>query len=100
VEKPKPDEAPSNWGISGRYVLPPEIFDHLAKTKPGSGGEIQLTDGLRALVKGSGLWAYIYEGKALDAGDKLGYLRATVELALKNAKLGKDFRSYLKELKL
>jgi len=100
VEKPKPDEAPSSWGISGRYVLPPEIFDHLAKTKPGSGGEIQLTDGLRALAKGSGLWAYIYEGKALDAGDKLGYLRATVELALKNAKLGKDFRSYLKELKL
>jgi UTP--glucose-1-phosphate uridylyltransferase len=100
VEKPSADKAPSNWGVSGRYVLPPEIFDHLARTKPGAGGEIQLTDALRALAQGSGLWAYLYEGKTLDAGDKLGYLQATVELALKNPKLGKEFRSYLKELKL
>ena len=100
VEKPSAEKAPSNWGVSGRYVLPPEIFDHLAKTKPGAGGEIQLTDGLRALAASPGLWAYLYEGKTLDAGDKLGYLEATVELALKNPKLGKDFRAYLKGLKL
>jgi UTP--glucose-1-phosphate uridylyltransferase len=100
VEKPSADKAPSNWGVSGRYVLPPEIFDHLAKTKPGAGGEIQLTDGLRALAAGPSLWAYIYEGKTLDAGDKLGYLEATVELALKNPKFGNDFRNYLKDLKV
>jgi UTP--glucose-1-phosphate uridylyltransferase len=100
VEKPSAEKAPSNWGVSGRYVLPPEIFDHLAKTKPGAGGEIQLTDGLRALASGPGLWGYLYEGKTLDAGDKLGYLQATVELALKNPKFGKEFRNYLKELKL
>ncbi len=100
VEKPSADKAPSNWGVSGRYVLPPEIFGHLAKTKPGAGGEIQLTDGLRALAQGPGLWAYLYEGKTLDAGDKLGYLQATVQLALKNPKFGKDFRSFLKGLNL
>ena len=100
VEKPTPEKAPSNWGVSGRYVLPPEIFEHLEKTQPGAGGEIQLTDGLRALAREPGLWAYVYEGKTLDAGDKLGYLQATVELALKNPKLGKSFRAYLQGLKL
>ncbi len=100
VEKPSAEKAPSNWGITGRYVLPPEVFDFLAATKPGAGGEIQLTDGLRSLAQGPGLWAYVYEGKTHDAGDKLGYLKATVELALKDQKLGKDFRAYLKELKL
>jgi len=100
VEKPSADKAPSNWGITGRYVLPPEIFAFLEKTKPGAGGEIQLTDGLRSLAQGTGLWAYVGECKTHDAGDKLGYLKATVELALKDPKLGKDFRAYLKELKL
>jgi UTP--glucose-1-phosphate uridylyltransferase len=100
VEKPSADKAPSNWGITGRYVLPPEIFGFLAKTKPGTGGEIQLTDGLRALAQGTGLWAYVGECKAHDGGDKLGYLKATVELALKDPNLGKDFRAYLKDLKL
>jgi len=100
VEKPKAEDAPSNWGVTGRYVLPPEIFDFLRDTKPGAGGEIQLTDGLVALAQGSGLWAYIYEGRTHDAGDKLGFLKATVEMALQNPKLGPDFRSYLKELKL
>jgi UTP--glucose-1-phosphate uridylyltransferase len=100
VEKPKPADAPSNLAITGRYVLPPAIFDCLARTKPGAGGEIQLTDGLRLLAQAAGLWAYIYDGVSYDAGDKLGFLKATVELALQNAELGADFRSYLKTLKL
>ena len=98
VEKPKPADAPSNLAITGRYVLPPAIFDCLARTKPGAGGE--LTDGLRLLAQAAGLWAYIYDGVSYDAGDKLGFLKATVELALQNAELGADFRSYLKTLKL
>jgi len=99
VEKPSAEKAPSNWAVTGRYVLPPEIFGLLEKAKPGAGGEIQLTDSLRALAKGPGLWAYVGEWKTHDAGDKLSYLKATVELALKDPKLGKDFRAYLKELK-
>jgi UTP--glucose-1-phosphate uridylyltransferase len=100
VEKPKPEKAPSNLGVTGRYVLPPEIFEILAKTKPGAGGEIQLTDGLLMLARSTGLWAYTYEGKSYDAGYKLGFLKATVEIALDNKELGKDFRSYLRGLKL
>jgi UTP--glucose-1-phosphate uridylyltransferase len=100
VEKPKPEEAPSDLAVTGRYVLPPEIFDYLEKTAPGSGGEIQLTDALRMLAKDAGLWAYIYDGKTYDAGDKLGFLQATVELALKNPSFGEAFRSYLKTVKL
>src|SRR5258707_702234 len=100
VEKPKPENAPSSLAITGRYVLPPAIFDCLERTKPGAGNEIQLTDGLRMLAQEQGLWAYIYEGISYDAGDKLGFLKATVELALQNQELGADFRSYLKTLKL
>ncbi|MFZ0637011.1 MAG: UTP--glucose-1-phosphate uridylyltransferase GalU [Candidatus Acidiferrales bacterium] len=100
VEKPKPEEAPSNLAVTGRYVLPPEIFDFLENVKPGSGGEIQLTDALRALAKEKGMWAYLYEGKTYDAGDKLGFLVATVEMALKNPQFGAAFRAYLKALKL
>jgi len=100
VEKPRPAEAPSNLGITGRYVLPPEAFDCLERTTPGTGGEIQLTDALRLLAQEKGLWAYIYEGKSYDAGDKLGFLKATVEIALKNPELGSDFRKYLRSLKL
>jgi UTP--glucose-1-phosphate uridylyltransferase len=100
VEKPKPEVAPSNLAITGRYVLPPAIFDCLARTKPGAGNEIQLTDGLRLLAQEQGLWAYIYEGISYDAGDKLGFLKATVEIALQNKELGSDFRAYLKSLKL
>jgi UTP--glucose-1-phosphate uridylyltransferase len=99
VEKPRPDEAPSNLGVTGRYVLPPAIFDYLSQTKPGAGGEIQLTDGLRTLASKDGLFAYIYEGKTHDAGDKLGFLKATVEIALKNPHFGEEFRNYLRELK-
>lgn len=100
VEKPKAEEAPSNLGVTGRYVLPPEIFDYLENTKPGAGGEIQLTDGLRMLAQNQGLYASVYDGKTYDAGDKLGFLKATVEFALKNPHFGEDFRNYLKGLKL
>jgi UTP--glucose-1-phosphate uridylyltransferase len=100
VEKPKPEQAPSNLAITGRYVLPAAIFACLERTKPGAGGEIQLTDGMRILAKEQGLWAYIYEGISYDAGDKLGFLKATVELALQNEEFGRDFRAYLKTLKL
>ena len=102
VEKPEPEKAPSNLGVTGRYVLPPEIFDYLEKTEPGAGGEIQLTDGLRKLAgkKQQGLYAWIYDGKTHDAGDKLGFLKATVEIALKNPQFGAEFRSYLQGLKL
>jgi UTP--glucose-1-phosphate uridylyltransferase len=100
VEKPKPEEAPSNLGVVGRYVLPPEIFDCLERTKPGAGGEIQLTDGLKLLAKEKGLLACICDGKNYDAGDKLGYLKANVEFALENKELGSAFRAYLQSLKL
>ncbi len=100
VEKPQPSEAPSNLAVTGRYVLPPEIFEYLEKTEAGRGGEIQLTDALRVLAKERGLWAYLCEGKTYDAGDKLGFLKATVEIALENESLGEPFRAYLKTLKL
>jgi UTP--glucose-1-phosphate uridylyltransferase len=100
VEKPKPEEAPSNLGVVGRYVLPPDIFECLERTKPGAGGEIQLTDGLRLLAKEKGLLACICDGKNYDAGDKLGFLKANVEMALENEELGAAFRAYLKSLKL
>jgi UTP--glucose-1-phosphate uridylyltransferase len=100
VEKPHADKAPSNFGVTGRYVLPPVVFDYLAQTKPGAGGEIQLTDALRMLARENGLWAYVFDGKTYDAGDKLGFLKANVEIALKNPRLGQDFRAYLQGLKL
>jgi len=102
VEKPEAEKAPSNLGVTGRYVLPPEIFDYLEKTEPGVGGEIQLTDGLRKLAgnQQQGLYAWVYEGKTHDAGDKLGFLKATVEIALKNPQFGTEFRTYLQGLKL
>jgi UTP--glucose-1-phosphate uridylyltransferase len=100
VEKPKPADAPSNLAITGRYVLPPAIFDCLERTKPGAGNEIQLTDAMRILAKEQGLWALIYDGISYDAGDKLGFLKATVELALQSEEFGASFRSYLKTLKL
>jgi UTP--glucose-1-phosphate uridylyltransferase len=100
VEKPKPADAPSNLAVTGRYVLPPEIFDCLERTAPGSGGEIQLTDGLRLLAEEQGLYALEYEGLSYDAGDKLGFLKATVEIALQNNEFGEEFRAYLRELKL
>ena len=100
VEKPSAEKAPSNLGVTGRYVLPPEIFSYLKMTKPGTGGEIQLTDGLCRLAEDNKMLACIYDGKVHDAGDKLGFLCATVDFGLKDNKLGPAFRSYLKNLKL
>ena len=100
VEKPSPSEAPSNLAVIGRYILTPTIFHELAATTPGSGGEIQLTDGLRRLLTKEPIYGYLFEGKRYDAGDKLGFLQATVELALSRPDLGKEFRKYLRSLKL
>jgi len=98
VEKPKPSEAPSNLAIIGRYVLTPEIFTSLQEIKPGSGGELQLTDALKHLLHTRPIYAYRFEGTRYDAGDKLGFLRATVEFALRRQDLGGSFREYLKGL--
>jgi UTP--glucose-1-phosphate uridylyltransferase len=100
VEKPKPEDAPSNLAIIGRYILTPRIFEILAEMPHGVGGEMQLTDGLKALLKEQRIYAYVYEGRRYDAGDKLGFLKATVELALKRPELGEKFREYLKGLQL
>ena len=100
VEKPSLEEAPSNLAIIGRYILTPMIFDVLTKTPVGKGGELQLTDALRLLLKQEKMYAYVYEGKRHDAGDKLGFLKATIEFALKRDDLGGPFREYLRTLKL
>lgn len=100
VEKPKPEEAPSQLAIIGRYILTPAIFETLTETRMGSGGELQLTDGMRQLLKNERVFAYVFEGRRHDTGDKLGFLKATVEFALKRPDLGDSFREYLKDLKL
>jgi UTP--glucose-1-phosphate uridylyltransferase len=100
VEKPKFEDAPSKQAIIGRYLLTPRIFELLRQTTPGAGGEIQLTDGLRSLLKEENVFGYTFEGKRFDAGDKLGMLKATVEFALKRSDLGPQFRAYLKGLAL
>jgi UTP--glucose-1-phosphate uridylyltransferase len=100
VEKPRFEEAPSNLAIIGRYILTPAIFEVLSQTETGTGGELQLTDGMRTLLKQEKIYAYVYEGKRHDAGDKLGFLKATVEFALKREDLGKPMREYLRTLKL
>jgi UTP--glucose-1-phosphate uridylyltransferase len=100
VEKPPPEKAPSNLAIIGRYLLPPELFDILEETRSDTGGEIQLTTALRALLSRRPIDGYLFEGKRYDAGDKLGFLKATVEFALKREDLGREFREYLKALKL
>ena len=96
VEKPAASEAPSNLAIIGRYVLTPEIFQSIESVEPGSGGEIQLTDGLKHLLRNRPVYGYKFEGTRYDAGDKLGFLKATVEFALKRYDLGGPFREYLK----
>ena len=100
VEKPKFEDAPSKQAIIGRYVLTPRVFALLEETKPGAGGEIQLTDGIMALLKEEKVYGYTFEGKRFDAGDKFGMLQATVEFALNRSDLGPQFREYLKGLKL
>jgi UTP--glucose-1-phosphate uridylyltransferase len=96
VEKPKRDLAPSRLAVIGRYVLPPEIFDYLEKTKPGHGGEIQLTDALQALARDRGLVGYEFEGDRHDIGDKAGFLRANIEFALKRPDLAPALIDYLR----
>ncbi len=98
VEKPNAEDAPSDMAIIGRYILTPDIFKIIEKTGPGKGGEIQLTDALKILLKKKPVYGYLFEGKRYDGGDKLGYLKATVELALKNKGLKKQFSKYLTEL--
>ena len=100
VEKPRPEEAPSNLAIIGRYILTPRVFDSLSRIQAGAGGELQLTDGMKLLLKQEKMYAYVYQGRRHDTGDKLGFLKATVEFALKRDDLGETFRQYLKSLKL
>ncbi|MDR2239997.1 MAG: UTP--glucose-1-phosphate uridylyltransferase GalU [Zoogloeaceae bacterium] len=97
VEKPKPEEAPSTLAVVGRYVLTPRIFHHLEKIRPGSGGEIQLTDGIASLMNEQQVLAYRYEGVRYDCGSKLGYLQATIEFGLRHAEIGAAFGAYLKQ---
>lgn len=100
VEKPKAADAPSNLAIIGRYVLTPEIFNSIDAVEPGSGGEIQLTDSLKHLLRSRPVYGYKFEGTRYDAGDKLGFLKATIEFALKRPDLGEQFREYLKTVSL
>jgi UTP--glucose-1-phosphate uridylyltransferase len=100
VEKPSPSVAPSNLAIIGRYILTPEIFPALENTMPGKGGEIQLTDGLKLLMEKQPIYAFEFKGVRHDAGDKLGFLKATVEFGLKNREFGHEFKSYIQKLKL
>lgn len=99
IEKPPIDEAPSNVAILGRYIITPEIFDILSTIKPGKNNEIQLTDALKVLMTKEKIYAYNFEGKRYDVGDKLGFLEATVEFALKNKELQKQFMRYIQSIK-
>jgi UTP--glucose-1-phosphate uridylyltransferase len=95
VEKPKASSAPSDMAIIGRYILTPDIFGFIEKTKPGKGGEIQLTDALKAMLRKKPVYGYLFDGRRYDGGDKVGYLKATVELALKNPSVKDQFKKYL-----
>lgn len=98
VEKPSVEDAPSRMAVLGRYVITPTIFDILAHTLPGKGNEIQLTDALQVLAKRQPVYAYDFEGIRYDLGDKLGFLKATVEFALRREDLGGAFQEYLEQL--
>jgi UTP--glucose-1-phosphate uridylyltransferase len=100
VEKPKPEEAPSQNAIIGRYILTPRIFEMIEGITPGAGGELQLTDAIKALLQHEKVYGFSYEGKRHDAGDKLGFLKATVEFALKRDDLGPGFREWLRTFPL
>jgi UTP--glucose-1-phosphate uridylyltransferase len=100
VEKPKPDEAPSDLAIIGRYVLTPKIFDKLESTQKGAGGEIQLTDAIEALMEEQAVHAYEFEGTRYDCGTTMGWLKASVELALERPELAPEFRRYLHDLEV
>lgn len=100
VEKPKPEDAPSNLAVVGRYILTPRIFKILQRTQAGSGGEIQLTDAISQMMQEQTVLAYEFDGKRYDCGSKLGYLKANVEYALKHPEVGEDFRDYLHQLSI
>jgi UTP--glucose-1-phosphate uridylyltransferase len=100
VEKPSPESAPSRLGVAGRYVLTPGVFAEIRNQPKGAGGEIQLTDGIAALMKKEAVYAYAYKGTRYDCGSKEGFLQATVELALAHPEVGEQFRAYLKSLSL
>lgn len=95
VEKPAPENAPSDLGVVGRYILNPNIFSHLRKLRPGSGGELQLTDAIESLLGNEPVYAYEFDGVRYDCGSKLGYLKATVQFALKHEEVGREFRQFL-----
>jgi len=97
VEKPKPEEAPSDLGIVARYLFTPEIFEALEQTQPGVGGEIQITDAIANLARKGRVYGCIFQGERFDAGDKLGYVQATIHYALKHPELGEGFKNWLKE---
>ena len=99
IEKPAPEVAPSTLAVVGRYVLTPRIFEMIAQGRPGAGGEIQLTDAISALIGEEPVFAYRFEGKRYDCGSKLGYLKATVDLARKHPEVGADFEAFLGTLK-
>lgn len=98
IEKPSIEEAPSQMAVLGRYIITPDVFEVLQNTKPGKGGEIQLTDALKVMAKRENVYAYNFTGKRYDVGDKLGFLKATVEFALRRDDLSADFSSYLKDI--
>ena len=98
VEKPKPEDAPSNLAVIGRYVLTPEIFDALRDTEPGVGGEVQITDAINRLAQEQAVYAYIFEGGRFDIGNKLDYLKATVEMSIDREDVGEEFREFLADL--
>jgi UTP--glucose-1-phosphate uridylyltransferase len=98
IEKPSPDGAPSNLAAIGRYVLTPEIFECLRDIEPGKGGEIQLTDAINVLAQEQAVYAWTFEGGRYDTGNKLDYLKATIELAIDRDDLGTDFKRFLAEL--
>jgi len=98
VEKPQPKDAPSTLGVIGRYVFNPEIFDCLEKIKPGKGGEIQLTDAIQMLLGQQSIFAYKFEGKRYDCGDKLGFMKANIEFSKKHPEIGKEFIEFLKSI--
>jgi UTP--glucose-1-phosphate uridylyltransferase len=100
VEKPEPDDAPSNLAIIGRYVLTPKIFDKLEQTARGAGGEIQLTDAIQALMQEQDVYGYVFDGVRYDAGTTMGWLKASVEMALERPDIGAEFREYLQALNL
>ena len=100
VEKPEPSAAPSTLGVVGRYILTPRIFHHLQTIKPGSGGEIQLTDGIASLLKEQDVIGYEFDGRRYDCGSKLGYLKATVDFGLKHVEVAGEFAKYLRQMDL